>query len=42
MVRTSKRLRKLLVSGRYRVVAQAKDGAGNKSAKKVARFRIKR
>ena len=41
-VRTSKRLRKLLVGGRYRVVAQAGDGAGNKSAKKVVRFRVKR
>ena len=42
VVRTSKRLRNLLVSGRYRVVAQARDGAGNKSAKKVVRFRVKR
>jgi hypothetical protein len=41
-VRTSKRLRKLLKGGRYRVVAQARDGAGNKSAKKVVRFRVKR
>jgi hypothetical protein len=41
-IRTSKRLRKLLHSGRYRVVAQARDGAGNKSAKKVVRFRVKR
>ena len=41
-VRISKRLRKRLVSGRYRVVAAAQDGAGNKSAKKVVRFRVKR
>ncbi len=41
-LRTSKRLRRALKAGRYRVVAQARDGAGNKSAKKVVRFRVKR
>ena len=41
-LRTSKRLRKVLKTGRYRVVASAKDGAGNKSARRVVRFRVKR
>lgn len=34
------RLRQALVSGRYRVVARAKDRAGNKSAKRIVRFRV--
>jgi hypothetical protein len=36
------RFRRALVSGRYRVVARAKDAAGNKSAKRIVRFRVAR
>jgi predicted phage tail protein len=36
------RLKGMRLSGRYRVAVRATDGSGNRSARKVARTRIRR